>query len=95
MVQRAQDSFEVTLHREKCTRKRAGRFQGRLTSWRGDPALTAIKTFEAGRASLGQAARISGLSKRTFMEFLGRFGVPVFVPIEVPKAAEHAFAGVT
>jgi predicted HTH domain antitoxin len=40
--------------------------------------LLAIKSFEAGRASLGQAARISGLSKRAFMELLGRSGVPVF-----------------
>lgn len=40
--------------------------------------LLALKTFELGRASLGQAARIAGLSKRAFMELLGRYGVPVF-----------------
>lgn len=40
--------------------------------------LLAVKTFESGRASLGQAAKIAGLSKRTFMELLGRFGVAVF-----------------
>lgn len=40
--------------------------------------LLALKTFEVGRASLGQAARIAGLSKRAFMELLGRYGVPVF-----------------
>jgi predicted HTH domain antitoxin len=40
--------------------------------------LLAVKSFEAGKASLGQAARIAGLSKRTFMELLGRYGVPVF-----------------
>ena len=40
--------------------------------------LLAIKTFEAGKASLGQAARIADLSKRTFMELLGRHGIPVF-----------------
>ena len=40
--------------------------------------LLANKAFEAGRASLGQAARIAGLSKGTFMELLGRNGVPVF-----------------
>ena len=40
--------------------------------------LLAVKTFEAHRASLGQAAKIAGLSKRAFMELLGRYGVPVF-----------------
>ena len=40
--------------------------------------LLAIKTFEAGQASLGQAALIAGLSKGTFMELLGRHGIPVF-----------------
>jgi predicted HTH domain antitoxin len=45
--------------------------------------LLAVKAFEAGRASLGQAARIAGLSKRVFMELLGRYGVPVFdYPLE-------------
>ncbi|HYG65935.1 MAG TPA: UPF0175 family protein [Thermoanaerobaculia bacterium] len=40
--------------------------------------LLAVKTFEVGKASLGQAARIAGLSKRAFMELLGRYGVAVF-----------------
>lgn len=40
--------------------------------------LLAIKAFEARRASLGQAARIASLSKRAFMELLGRNAVPVF-----------------
>ena len=37
----------------------------------------AAKLFEVGRASLGQAAKIAGLSKRTFMELLGREKIPV------------------
>jgi len=40
--------------------------------------LLAVKLFEIGRVSLGQAAKIAELSKRTFLEILGRYGVPVF-----------------
>ncbi len=40
--------------------------------------LLAVKLFEVGKASLGQAAKLAELSKRTFMEILGRYGVPVF-----------------
>ncbi|MFL6194330.1 MAG: UPF0175 family protein [Thermoanaerobaculia bacterium] len=40
--------------------------------------LLAVKLFEVGKASLGQAAKIAELSKRAFMEILGRYGVPVF-----------------
>ena len=38
----------------------------------------ALKLYETGKLSLGQAARLSGYSKRTFLELLGRHGVPVF-----------------
>ena len=38
----------------------------------------AVKLFEVGKVSLGQAAKIAELSKRTFMEILGRYGIPVF-----------------
>ena len=46
----------------------------------GDEAklLLAVKLFEVGKVSLGQAAKIAELSKRAFMEILGRYGVPVF-----------------
>lgn len=40
--------------------------------------LLAIKLFETGRLTLGQAAKMAGYSKRTFMELTGRQGVPVF-----------------
>ena len=40
--------------------------------------LLAIKLYEVGKASLGQAAKIAGCSKRAFMEILGRYQVPVF-----------------
>ena len=40
--------------------------------------LLAVKLFEAGRISCGQAAEVAGYSKRAFMELLGRQQVPVF-----------------
>jgi predicted HTH domain antitoxin len=39
--------------------------------------LLAVKLFETGRMSLGQAARLSGFSKRAFIEILGRQQIPV------------------
>ena len=38
----------------------------------------AIKLYEDGKLSLGQSAELVGLSKRTFIELLGKFGVSVF-----------------
>lgn len=35
----------------------------------------AIKLFETGRLSLGQAAKLAGYSKRAFMELLGKHGI--------------------
>lgn len=40
--------------------------------------LLAIKLYEVGKVSLGQAAKLAGFSKRAFMEVLGRYQVPVF-----------------
>lgn len=40
--------------------------------------LLAIKLYEVGKISLGKAAKLAGFSKRTFMEMLGKYGVPVF-----------------
>lgn len=36
----------------------------------------AIKLFEVGRLSCGQAAEFAGYSKRTFLELLGKQGIP-------------------
>jgi predicted HTH domain antitoxin len=36
----------------------------------------AIRLFEKGRVSLGQAARLAGFSKRAFLDVLGREGIP-------------------
>jgi len=38
----------------------------------------AAKLFEMGRVTLGEAAAVAGVSKRTFMELVGRYGAPVF-----------------
>jgi len=38
----------------------------------------AIKLWETGKLSLGQAAKLAGYSKRAFMELLGKHGIPVF-----------------
>ncbi len=40
--------------------------------------MLASKLYEKGKLSLGQAAELAGLSKRVFMELLGRYGVSVF-----------------
>ncbi len=40
--------------------------------------LLAMKLFEVGRLSCGQAAELAGCSKQTFMELLGKHDVPVF-----------------
>ena len=40
--------------------------------------IIAAKLYEDGKLSSGQAAEVAGLSKRTFIELLGRYGVSVF-----------------
>jgi predicted HTH domain antitoxin len=40
--------------------------------------LLAIKLYEVGKVSLGQAAKLAGFSKRAFMDVLGRYHVPIF-----------------
>jgi predicted HTH domain antitoxin len=40
--------------------------------------LLAAKLYETGRISLGKAAAIAEYSKPTFMELLGKAGIPVF-----------------
>jgi len=40
--------------------------------------LLAVKLYEVGKVSLGQAAKLAGFSKRAFMEVLGRYHVPIF-----------------
>lgn len=40
--------------------------------------LIAAKLYEQGKLSLGQAAEVAGLSKRTFAELLGKYSVSIF-----------------
>lgn len=39
--------------------------------------LLSVKLFETGKLSLGQAAKLSGYSKPTFIELVSKMGVPV------------------
>lgn len=40
--------------------------------------IIAAKLYEDYKLSSGQAAEIAGLTKRTFIELLGRYGVSIF-----------------
>ena len=40
--------------------------------------LLASRLYEKGKLTLGQAAELVGLSKRTFMEILGDYDVSIF-----------------
>lgn len=40
--------------------------------------LLATKLYEQGKLSLGQAAELGGLTKRTFAELLGNYNVSIF-----------------
>ena len=40
--------------------------------------LVSTKLYDQGKLSLGQAAEVAGLTKRTFAELLGKFGVSIF-----------------
>ena len=40
--------------------------------------IVATKLYEDAKLSAGQAAEIVGLSKRAFIEMLGKYGVSVF-----------------
>lgn len=46
----------------------------------GDEAklLFAIKLYEVGKVTLGQAARLAGYSKRAFIDVLGQHQVAIF-----------------
>ncbi len=40
--------------------------------------LVATKLYEQGKLSLGQAAELADLTKRTFAELLGKYNVSIF-----------------
>jgi predicted HTH domain antitoxin len=40
--------------------------------------LLAVRLYERGKLSLGQAAELAGLTKKTFAELLGNYDVSIF-----------------
>ena len=54
--------------------------------------LLASKLYEKGTLSLGQAAELAGVSKRTFIELLGNYGVSLFnyPPEDLARDLENA-----
>jgi len=54
--------------------------------------LVATRLYEQGKLSLGQAAELAGLSKRTFAELLGRYDVSIFnyPPSDLAKDVNNA-----
>jgi predicted HTH domain antitoxin len=40
--------------------------------------IIASKLYELGKLSSGQAAEVAGLSKRAFLELLGKYNVSIF-----------------
>lgn len=40
--------------------------------------IVASTLYEKGKLSLGQAAELAGLTKRTFVELLGKYDVSIF-----------------
>ena len=45
--------------------------------------IVASKLYELGRLSSGQAAEIAGLSKRAFLEIIGKYNVSVSVMMKM------------
>lgn len=54
--------------------------------------LIASMLFEQGKLSLGQAAEMAGLTKRTFAELLAKYNVSIFnfPPSEIAKDVANA-----
>ena len=45
---------------------------------KGLAMLVSTQLYEQGKLSLGQAAEVAGLTKRTFAELLGSYNVSIF-----------------
>ncbi|MDB5141311.1 MAG: hypothetical protein JWQ66_24 [Mucilaginibacter sp.] len=54
--------------------------------------LLAASLYEKGKLSLGQAAEVAGLTKRTFAELLGSYDVSIFnyPPTDLSKDVKNA-----
>jgi predicted HTH domain antitoxin len=57
--------------------------------------MLAAHLYGDGKLSMGRAAALAGVDKRTLMENLGRFGVPVFnyPPEDLENDIRHAAGG--
>lgn len=53
--------------------------------------MLALKLYEKGRLTLGQAAHTAGYSKRAFIDFLGQEGLPVLNSDPAELAVESAW----
>ena len=57
--------------------------------------IIASKLYEQGKLSSGQAAELAGYSKRTFLELLSKYNVPLFnydpdeIVTDIKNAAGH------
>ncbi|MGI8892218.1 MAG: UPF0175 family protein [Bacteroidia bacterium] len=54
--------------------------------------LIASRLYEAGKLSSGQAAKFAGLSKKTFLELLGKYQVSIFnyPPSDISRDLKNA-----
>ena len=54
--------------------------------------LVSTRLYEQGKLSLGQAAEVAGLTKRTFAELLGSYGVSIFnfPPVDLKRDVANA-----
>ena len=54
--------------------------------------LVSTRLYEQGKLSLGQAAEMAGLTKRTFSELLGHYNISIFnfPVIDLPKDVANA-----
>jgi len=54
--------------------------------------LVSTRLYEQGKLSLGQAAEVAGLTKRTFAELLGSYGVSIFnfPPVDLTRDVANA-----
>jgi predicted HTH domain antitoxin len=54
--------------------------------------LLVANLYKKGKLSLGRAAEVAGLTKRTFAELLGSYGVSIFnyPPTDISKDVKNA-----
>lgn len=53
------------------------------------PVLLVLKRFRQGAISSGKAAQVLGLTRRDFLDLLGREGIPIYDPSDDQFAEEQ------